>query len=304
MYVCTCIYTLIICSGPSSVREPPSIVPSPTSTPTITGTPSATVLIAVGTGLAFSVLIVFIVMCVLGQCLMSRRYRLANRRSDHNSSIKTSSSPQIRSETSDISINTEETGSTHVPYADPCFKKRPVLFARNPSNPPNSPITGRSFFYVTEDNRSFVTESDFYPPVPSAPNPSLNFEADAFSDKMSSVSQRRCAAVLPHNGTYHHRVAPTYHPQPRQLHYPSQHSSQFNQFQPVQHTVPAMLMESDNLSQSSYNSRLTPTGDFADTSFMDAESVLDPHTGFYDPVPPPSPVTEYCAQTDDEETFS
>ena len=285
-----------------------TIITIPTTTSTVPSQSSEeTVVITTSTVLAFSVLVVAIVLFVICQCILSRRYKQATSiHNDHPSSIKTSSSPQIHSEFSNYSINTslhsEETRSTTIPIdsTDMYMKQRKPALPF--SNPPNSPITPRRSILMG-DNHSFDQDSELLFECPRPPNPSIN--PSVFSDNISSVSQRRyTSAVLPYNNSYHHRVAPAYHHQPhllqQQQHYHTQpsHLHYTHQYQPTTtHIVPSLVQESDNLSESSYNSQ--QTRDFADTSFIDVDDQSTAECQYCDSAPPPSLVTDLQDLEDD-----
>ena len=322
MCVCVCVcsqwnqpLSSLLFVGPSSVTPSTTITLPPsssTSSPTSSPKDNQTLLIAMVAGLTLAAVILCIIVCVIGQCFFSRHYKNVHR-NDHNS-IKTGSSPQpnISDITSLYSINTIITGSTNVDHAstETNFIKRKQALSQNLSNPPNSPITHRSVLFPIEDPDdcySFVTRSEYGPPPP-PPNPSINF--DACSDKISSVSQRRIPAVLPHNGTSHYRVAPDYPQPPRQLrNYPAPPFAHYSQFHHIHHNrVPATVMEPDNTDEISFTSCETePPGDhdYANTSLIDEGEDIDPlqDPGYYDPAPPPSPVTEFSTQVDEEERF-
>ena len=266
------------------------------------------------------IIIILITICILGvvlQAVISRRRKITQSRYDFPSSIKSSTSPQpsnMRSiNTSDLSINTMETGSTHVEKSsqEPRIIKRLSTLSTDPSNPPNSPITHRSVAFTLADDMSVVSRpfSELEHPVPRAPNPSVNF--DAISDCMSSVSQPRFPAVLPPNGINHHDLPPPpYHQYrnaiPQVLSFIDENCDPYKE--PYQSSLqmmphPAIHLsrldsQLDNISESTIS--MTTLNQQHTTNFMSHDDEVDdvtlPHNNYYDCPPPPSPVTEFSIQ--------
>ena len=127
----------------------------------------------------------------------------------------TSTSPQPSQNkslyTSDLSINTMVTGSTNVDKTSQEARfinlKRLSTLSTDPSNPPNSPITHRSVAFTIGGAETCTMYSEVDPPIPPAPNPSLNYDAIS-NEGLTSVSQRRYPAVLPSNGVSRNHESP------------------------------------------------------------------------------------------------
>ena len=221
-----------------------------------------------------------------------------------------------------------ETGSTNVEKTsqEARFIKRLSTLSTDPSNPPNSPITHRSVAFTLGDEMSMVSRpfSEFDPPVPRVPNPSVNY--DAISDRMSSVSQRRFPGVLPQNGTvghhgvhdqFNHNPPPPYYREDvnHQIMYLDNGSEAYEEYCPP--INPATLyhlnrLHNNNLddisettfSMTTYN-ELPPDHEF-ENYLQNSETIHEdedqgdgpmPHH-YFDCPPPPSPVTEYSVHGD------
>lgn len=129
-----------------------------------------------------------------------------------NFDLKSGDSPQLRGDSqsgyySDFSNGTSTTqlgndSNVSASQVSP-YKRRSVGgFPTDPSNPPPSPMTMRQSRFSTaltdiEDEQSLFSEHMSEFPVPPAPNPSLNYDADMVSDNLSySVSQNRYPATI------------------------------------------------------------------------------------------------------------
>lgn len=247
-------------------------------------------------------------------CLCSYKRNNKQLHFPENLSFQSSTSPQpshLRSDvTSEYSIKTVETGSTNVERsyglagAGGPSMKRPSTYSTDPSNPPNSPITTpRSIAYgdglSLTSSRNF---SEFDVGVPPVPNPSVNY--DAYSDRFSSVSQRRVPAALPPHSSnipaYTRTGLPSY---PSSYPY-NFYSPQYPHGRYLQHPGeqdPLDNISESTLSLSTFNPELVADStSYTVTSFFDQEGdTVEPHpdhTYQYDEAPPPSPVTEYCSE--------
>lgn len=258
------------------------------------------------------------------QCLVTKRRNFTHAsRYDFPMSIKSStaseSQPNLRSmtcNTSDYSINTMETGSTHVDKTSQEARiiKRLSTLSTDPSNPPNSPNTiHRSIAFMEEeagDEMSVVSRpySEMEPPIPRVPNPSMNF--DAISDNISSVSQHRFPGVyLPNgfHGNHHHHdhPPPPYQtldyidedaitqysmphllPQPHLVPHPPQPNHQTH--------FPLARLNLDNISENTCTTVSMTTFNEPCTDYMSHMGEEDGRgDDYHDCPPPPSPVTEY-----------
>lgn len=282
-------------------------MPSPSSTLGSAGFQVTGVIIAASSVILVAALFVFCLVGVVLQCVISKRRNITHTSHfDFPSSMKssTSSQPNLRSiNTSDLSINTMETGSTHVDKTSQEVRiiKRLSTLSTDPSNPPNSPITiHRSIeFMDAGDEMSVLSRpySEMELPIPRVPNPSMNF--DAISDNISSVSQHRVMAVYQPNGLMGHHS--NHLPPPYQLldYIDEDAITQYSilPFMPhplQQPDIPLARLHLDNISENTCTTVSMTTFNEPCTDYVshgDVDPEMLPHD--YDCPPPPSPVTEY-----------
>ena len=257
----------------------------------------------------WSALPLFFVIVALLVCLSILYYRRNRKKASapihhftENFSIQSSTSPQpshMRSDaTSEYSIKTMETGSTHVgglTGTNGINTKRHSAYSTDPSNPPNSPInTPHSVACLSlASSRNF---SEYEPGVPPVPNPSVNY--DAYSDRFSSVSQVRIQATIPPHSSnaaaapFRRNNGLSSYPVPS---YASNYYStsyapgRYFQQHPAEHDQLDNISES-TVSLSTFHPELNvDTTSYTATSFCEQSGETYP----YDEAPPPSPVTEY-----------
>ena len=305
---CEIMYTYFLTgsiSTPSSSSSPPLTMPS--STPTIIlrmDVPVAAIVIATSITVIVMILVTLCVVGVVLQCIISKN-RIVTHSSRYDfptSSIKSSTSPQPNAQsinTSDLSINTIETGSTHLDKSsrEAQFKRLSTI-STDPSNPPNSPISARRSvtFMGHGDELSVISRpfSEIEHQIPAVPNPSMNY--DAISDNISSVSQPRL--LYPPNGgiisRFHDHPPPPYHQ--TELSFIDEDDDilfdDHGPYESIPAPPPIPLSNMDNISESTIS--LTTFNEEQCTNFMSREVAPGslPHN-YYDCPPPPSPVTEY-----------
>ena len=280
---------------------------------------------------AILLIIAFAICAITLHCLITRRPKDIDIRHEVFSCKTTcSSSPQPSSPimrsicTSDLSINTMVTGSTNVDKTSQEARfislKRLSTLSTDPSNPPNSPITHRSVAFTLGDEVTIYSEFD--PPIPRVPNPSLDY--DAISEGISSVSQRKYPGVLPSNDIptiderHSESPPPPYYNHQMESMYGDDDSvdTAYKDFCPP--IVPSMRyfngVHLDDISETTFSMTINEISDVHDYPCDGYLHSDDPrslvieerrdHHGEehfmhpYDRPPPPSPVTEYSIHGD------
>lgn len=322
---CSYFFNFFIATSQTSTSSFSASFPSATTGPTTSSVPNidsvvVSVISVVG---AISLIVALAICAVILHCLITKRNKEMDIRVEA-VSIKTSSSPPhspIRSIcTSDLSINTMVTRSTNVDKTSQEARliKRLSTLSTDPSNPPNSPITHRSVAFTLGDD--VTTYSEFDPPIPPVPNPSLDY--DAISECISSVSQRKYPGVITSNGIpridenhaesppppyYHHQMGTLYGDE-------DSVDTAYKDFCPpivryanldgISETTFSMTVNDDMPPEDQRYScgRYLPDSEAPHQSQIIEERQED-HRGEhfmhpYDRPPPPSPVTEYSIHGD------